>query len=189
MADSGFFAGNRVIERRTGDASQETSAGMSQRFTVQRLLNGENPEFAHVFNSAFVEISRVIAREFYGDLHLFLVFAAIANQSVARTMADERTAKAYGSFPPIGEQYDFIKLLPLSDIVGLPRTTVRRKVERLVDLRYIEHRRGSGYRVLKGAVGQSPRLSEILKTQFTIIVRLFNQMLRRDMIGVAPNGG
>jgi hypothetical protein len=163
---------------------------MSQKITVQRLLEDEGPTFALVFNSAFVEISRVITRAFYGDLHLFLTFAAIANQSVSRPLSDERNARKYASSNDVvDEDYDYIKLLPLSDIVGLPRTTVRRKVEKLVALGYVEHKRGSGYRAPKAAVAQSPLLSEILKSQFNVIVRLFNQMLRLDMIGVTPNGG
>jgi hypothetical protein len=162
---------------------------MSAKITVQRLLEEEGPAFALVFNSAFVEISRVITREFYGDLHLFLTFAAIANQSVSRPLSDERKVRKYPSMVVLEEEYDYIKLLPLSDIVGLPRTTVRRKVEKLVALGYVEHKRGQGYRVRKGAVAESRLISDILRSQFTLIVRLFNQMLRLDMIGVTPNGG
>jgi hypothetical protein len=163
---------------------------MSRKYTAQRLLHGKSPTFGLVFNKLFVEIGRVITTEFHNDLHLYLVLAAITNNSISRIISTNNGFVRYAvSSDPLAGEYEFIKLLPLSEIVGLPRTTVRRKVERLIAIGYIEHKRGMGYRTKKGVMGNSPAITSILDSQFNTLVRLINEMLKHEMVGVTPRNG
>jgi hypothetical protein len=158
---------------------------MPENVSVQRLLRDKSPTFGLVFNNLFVEMSRIITHHFYGDLHLFLVLAAITNNSISRIIADDASFRKYKtSATTLEGEYRYMKLLPLSEIVGLPRTTVRRKVEKLITLGYIEHEVGDGYRLRRGVIAKSQLMGTILESQFEIIARLFNEMLRRDMVGV-----
>jgi hypothetical protein len=151
------------------------------------IARNKSQQFAYIFNNFYIEISRVVTKSFYGDLHLFLVLIAIACNSISQAMNDPANRNKYVSvLTPIEEDYIFIKLLPLSDIVGLPRTTVRRKVEKLVELGYIEHRRGAGYRIVKRKMAETPVINQILSTQYELISRLVSQMKQREML---PSGG
>jgi hypothetical protein len=152
-------------------------------FGQENIARNKSQQFAFLFNNFYIEISRVVTRLFYGDLHLFLVLIAIACNSISQAMNDPMNRNKYVSVQtPIEEDYLYIKLLPLSDIVGLPRTTVRRKVERLIELGYIEHRRGAGYRILKRKMAETPVINQILSTQYELISRLVSQMKQREML-------
>lgn len=142
--------------------------------------------FAIAFSGFYVEMSRVVTEKFHGDLSLFLVLITIANTSVSQAARKSDFEKRYSSLAtPIEEEYSFIQLLPLSQIVGLPRTTVRRKVEKLVALGFIEHRRGRGYRVLKRRMAELPVIGEILGAQYSLLRRLLRLLVERDIIDVS----
>ena len=132
----------------------------------RKIARDKSQQFAFLFNNFYVEISRLVTKKFYNDLHLFLVLVAISCNSISRTMNDPAKSIKYPSVTnSIEEEYIFVKLLPLSEIVGLPRTTVRRKVEKLMELGYIEHRRGQGYRIIKRKMAETPIINEILFSQ------------------------
>jgi hypothetical protein len=147
------------------------------------VAGGRSQHFAFLFNNFYVEISRVVTKKFYNDLHLFFVLVAISCNSISRIMNDHEKASKYKSVSvPIDEDYIFIKLLPLSEIVGLPRTTVRRKVERLIELGYIEHHTRKGYRIVKRTMAETPIINDILSNQYELTVRLATQMTQRKML-------
>jgi hypothetical protein len=150
-------------------------------------VNAEKSQlFAIAFSGLYVEMSRVVTEKFHGDLSLFLVLVTIANTSVSSAARRSDFENRYGSLAtPIEEEYAFIQLLPLSQIVGLPRTTVRRKVEKLVDLGFIEHRRGRGYRLLKRRMAESPVIVEILGAQYSLLRRLLRLLVERDIISMS----
>jgi hypothetical protein len=139
--------------------------------------------FAIAFGHFFVESSRIVTERFHGDLHLFLVLVAISNNSVAHILNSEQQVEKYRSLDiPIEEDYRFTRLLPLAQIVGLPRTTVRRKVETLVELGFIEHRDGEGYRLRKRSMAKSPVIREILGLEYALLRRLFADFAKRGVI-------
>ena len=157
------------------------------KITVKRKIFEKSPVFGVLFNRHFVELSRLITTHFEGDLHLYLILAAITNNSIADIIDSHHGDNEYMTNTVINETYRYIKLLTLSDIVGLPRTTVRRKVERLILLGFIEYTEGAGYRIKKGKMAGDANVSLILNAEHDIIIRLFNEMLRRDMLIVTSD--
>lgn len=147
------------------------------------IAGGKSQHFAFLFNNFYVEISRVVTKTFYNDLHLFLVLVAISCNSISRIMADrDKSAKYKSVTTPIQDEYIFIKLFPLAEIVGLPRTTVRRKVGKLIDLGYIEHHPRKGYRIIKRKMAETPIINDILSNQYELTARLATQMKQRKML-------
>jgi len=143
--------------------------------------NGNNPrvpdpvsqEFAIEFNHYFVEMTRIITERFYGDLHLFLVLVAIANASLEKIMNSPAARAKYISLKnEIVEEYDFVRLLTLAQIVGLPRNTVRRKMEKLVALGFIEYHPGRGCRPIKRVMANSATINDILGFEYFLLQRL-----------------
>ena len=145
--------------------------------------------FAFAFNNFYVELSRIVTVAFHNDLHLWLVLAAVTNNSIARVMNDPAAQVKYRSpAVPIEEEFQTIKLLPLSEIVGLPRTTVRRKVEKLVALGYVERIEKRGYRIVKGKLATSRLVNAVLIEQHNLLERVVRSMIERDMLDISGVG-
>lgn len=139
------------------------------------------------FNQYFMEMSRLVTQRFQGDIDSFFILAAISVASVGQIMADPAKARRYGSISTrIEEDYDYIRLLPLAEITGMPRTTVRRKVAKLMSLGYVEHDAGRGYRVIKGSMANCPHIRQIMQAQIALMLRLFNVMLGDALIELQP---
>jgi hypothetical protein len=153
------------------------------------MSENKNMIFAYSCNHFYVEMSRLVPTIFKDDLDVFFVLASITNASIAKEVTiQEKTKKFTSDNKEIFSEYSFIKLLPLSEITGLPRTTVRRKAERLIKMGYIEHIDGLGYRLRKGAMSESPEMRAIIRAQLTLVSRLLNTMLERDLIEVVDHG-
>lgn len=142
---------------------------------------------AHSFNQYSMEVSRLVAKRFQGDLEGYFILSAICVASVGHVLADPVAARRYGSVDDrIEEDYAHIRLLPLAEITGMPRTTVRRKVARLMELGYVEHDPSRGYRIVKGSMAKCPHLRQIMQAQLSLSVRLFNVMLGGAVIELQP---
>ena len=142
---------------------------------------------AHSFNQYSMEMSRMVATGFQGDLDSYFILSAICVASVGDIIADPKNARRYNSVDDrIQEDYAFVRLLPLAEITGMPRTTVRRKVARLMELGYVEHDARRGYRIVKGSMAKCPHLRRIMQAQASLILRLFNTMLGGAVIEVRP---
>ena len=141
--------------------------------------------FTYAFNKFYVEMSRLITGRFDGDIDTFFVLVAIADASISDVMDDPEKAEKYSSIHNrIEEDYPYIKLLPLAEITGLPRTTVRRKAQRLMAMGYVEYADGEGYRVIKGSMATCPSIRLIIQAQLSLVSRLFNVMLGGRLIEV-----
>ena len=139
--------------------------------------------FAITFNRFFVEMARIVTERFHGDLHLFLVLVAVANSSVAKIMNTNERIEKYKSLDvEIEEEYGFTRLLTIAQIVGLPRTTVRRKIAVLIALGYVEHSEGEGYRTIKGRMGKSPVINDILALEYILLGRLIGDLTKRGIM-------
>lgn len=148
---------------------------------------GHSMMVAHSFNQYTVEVSRLVAQRFQGDLESYFILSAICVASIGHVMADSVAARRYQTVDDrIEEDYAHIRLLPLAEITGMPRTTVRRKVARLMELGYVEHDPQRGYRIVKGSMAKCPHLRQIMHAQVSLSVRLFNVMLGGAVIELQP---
>ena len=139
------------------------------------------------FNQYFMEMSRLVTQRFQGDIDSFFILAALSVASIGHVMADPANLRRYRSINTrIEEDYAWIRLLPLAEITGMPRTTVRRKIAKLMDLGYVEHDARRGYRVVKGSMANCPHLRKIMQAQATLVLRLFNVMLGGALIDLEP---
>ncbi|MBX3525425.1 MAG: helix-turn-helix domain-containing protein [Rhodoblastus sp.] len=139
------------------------------------------------FNQYLMEMSRLVTQRFEGDTDSYFILAAISVASIGHVLADPAKARRYGSINTrIEEDYAYIRLLPLAEITGMPRTTVRRKVATLMALGYVEHDPKHGYRVVKGSMANCPHLRQIMQAQITLMLRLFNVMLGGALIELRP---
>lgn len=78
---------------------------------------------------------RAMYQAYDGDLTLCLVLGEIASRNTER-FYDER--RGYQVAPNGQKQYLPCNALSISDVTGIPRETVRRKLAKLVDLGWIE---------------------------------------------------
>ncbi|HMN70396.1 MAG TPA: helix-turn-helix domain-containing protein [Rhodoblastus sp.] len=141
------------------------------------------------FSQYFMEMSRLVTRRFQGDIDSYFILAAISVASIGHVMADPALARRYAAISArIEEDYAYIRLLPLAEIAGMPRTTVRRKVAKLMALGYVEHDPELGYRVIKGSMANCPHLRKIMQAQIALMLRLFNVMLGGALIELQPAG-
>ncbi len=141
------------------------------------------------FNQYFMEMSRLVTQRFKGDTDSYFILAAISVASIGHVMSDPAKAHRYGSINTrIEEDYAYVRLLPLAEITGMPRTTVRRKVVKLMELGYVEHDPRSGYRIRKGSMANCPHLRQIMQAQIALMLRLVNVMLGGALIELQPTG-
>ncbi len=139
------------------------------------------------FSQYLMEMSRLVRQRFLGDIDSYFILLAISVTSLGHIMADPKRARRYAALSArIEEDYAWIRLLPLSEIAGAPRTTVRRKVAKLIDLGYVEHDPKLGYRIIKGSMANCPHLREIMQAQIALVMRLFNVMLGGALIELQP---
>ena len=157
---------------------------------VQRVAARDNSTIvAHSFNQYSMEVARIVAKRFQGDIDSYFILCAISVASVGYIVADPKALQRYPSVDDrIEEDYAWVRLLPLAEISGMPRTTVRRKVARLMDLGYVEHDAHLGYRIAKGSMAKCPHLRKIMQAQVALMLRLFNAMLGEEVIALQPGG-
>lgn len=86
---------------------------------------------------------RAMYQAYDGDLTLCLVLGEIASRNTER-FYDERSGYQPASFNG-QKQYLPCNALSISDVTGIPRETVRRKLAKLVDLGWIEKTPGDMY--------------------------------------------
>ena len=139
------------------------------------------------FNQYLMEMSRLVTQRFHGDIDSYFILAALSVTRIGHVLADPAKARRYASLNArIEEDYAYIRLLPLAEITGMPRTTVRRKIAKLMTLGYVEHDPKRGYRVVKGSMANCPHLRQIMQTQIALMLRLFNVMLGGSLIELQP---
>lgn len=120
----------------------------------------------------FIRYLNTIYREFDGDLALVIVLGEVAHHNVSHLFSSE------GPLPPFGKtSYDdpglYADLVPcnafsLASATGIPRETVRRKINQLV-------KRGWLKRDADGAVRMQPAVGEHFRPDFNL--RLLQELL------------
>lgn len=153
----------------------------------RETARGSSLIVAHSFNQYSMEMARIVAQRFQGDLDSYFILCAICVASVGDILADPAALRRYQAVDDeIAEDYAHIRLLPLAEITGIPRTTVRRKVALLMELGYVEHDVRKGYRIVKQSMAKCPHLRRIMQAQVALMLRLFNVMLGGAMIALQP---
>lgn len=95
---------------------------------------------------------RAMYQAYDGDLTLCLVLGEIASRNTERFYDERRGVQAT---PMMGHKQAFLpcNALSISDVTGIPRETVRRKLAKLVDLGWIEKTPDDMY-VITDKIGQ-----------------------------------
>jgi hypothetical protein len=109
-------------------------------------------------------------KHFDGDLDLFLVLAVIGDRSFSAARAPEQltyNALLNGSRPPV--EPEALNTQSISDFSGIPRETVRRKVNDLVARGWVERGENGHLRATRKAALDLHPLTE---TSFTYLSRM-----------------
>lgn len=153
----------------------------------REAARGNSLFVAHSFNQYSMEMARIVAQRFQGDIDSYFILCAICVASVGDIVEDPAALRHYQSVDDrIAEEYAHVRLLPLAEITGIPRTTVRRKVALLMELGYVEHDARKGYRIVKQSMAKCPHLRRIMQAQVALMLRLFNAMLGGEVIALQP---
>jgi len=128
-----------------GLASRGIDAGTTAMTPDEDTLRASFGRIWPVHNDAFCELLVTLRRQFDGDLDRMLVLAVIGSRTLSRGRTD---GMCYHSFMD-GERADeppSINLQSIADYSGIPRETVRRKLQDLERLGWIT-RQDKGYLV------------------------------------------
>jgi hypothetical protein len=109
-------------------------------------------------------------KHFNGDLDLFLVLAVIGDRSFSAARAPEQLtyeALIDGSRPPV--EPEALNAQSVSDFSGIPRETVRRKINKLIDRGWVE-RGENGY--LRATRQAALDLHPLTETSFIYLSRM-----------------
>lgn len=105
---------------------------------------------AHV--SAFVDLMLELRRGFDGDLDTMLVLAIIGDQRVWKRAASQDVSYArLGDTPLANSEKVASNVLSIASYTGIPRETVRRKVNALIDRGWIEREENGDLRPTRKA--------------------------------------
>ncbi len=105
---------------------------------------------AHV--SAFVDLMLELRRAFDGDLDAMLILAIIGDQRVWKRAASQDVSYALrGETPLANSEKVASNILSIASYSGIPRETVRRKVNALIDRGWIDREENGDLRPTRKA--------------------------------------
>ncbi|MEJ1967204.1 MAG: hypothetical protein WDN03_00995 [Rhizomicrobium sp.] len=132
---------------------------------------------AHFVAEFILRSAESVSGIFEHDYEAAILFMTISNRNSEKVMADPRLREQYGSYsstiPP--EHALLISRMALARATGLPRETVRRKVQKLIDKGWVVE--------LPGGLRARPDLNRhadyvsVLEPQAQNLRRLFAQLL------------
>jgi len=114
-------------------------------------------------------------KHFGGDLDLFLVLAVIGDRSFSAARAPEQLtyeALIDGSRQPV--EPEALNTQSISDFSGIPRETVRRKVNELVDRGWVERGENGYLRATRKAALDLHPLTEVSFTYLSRMAAVFD---------------
>ncbi|MCG6940709.1 MAG: hypothetical protein LJE69_05605 [Thiohalocapsa sp.] len=122
-----------------------------------------------VHNNAFCDLLVTLRRHFDGDLDRMLVLAVIGSRTLARGRIEGLGYDRFKAFERPGEPAP-INVQSIADYSGIPRETVRRKVNELTRLGWII-RRDKGYLVAsaKAAADLAPATEATMHYLLTVV--------------------
>ncbi len=124
---------------------------------------------------------------FDGDVDLVVVAGAVAIANLEAGMRDPAFRKAFSRVDTeIGiDQQRGCNALSVAESTGLPRETVRRKINRLIEMGILA-RRGAGDYVLQPGILRTGPFIDLFRDLTDETVRLVNECLDEEIL--APSG-
>ncbi len=113
--------------------------------------------FGHIFPAhveALCELLIVLRQQFSGDLDLMLILAIIGSRTLPARHASNMTYNAFISDNNKHRSDKPINILSIAECSGIPRETVRRKVNKLEELCFIQRDPGGMLKVTAKAISQ-----------------------------------
>lgn len=156
-----------------GDTLRSSAGGQSGSAHAAAAFRANYRQFQYEFVEFFTEHLSDLSRVFKGDLQLVLVLAVVG-QVHLRSLADmEGNGKGARKAPGIAAAR-------LSDVTGIPRETVRRKLAALEKLGWVERADRASWRIVSDGQKSVARaaFSEVDSRALDRIARLFSRLER-----------
>jgi len=142
--------------------------------------------FAIAFGQFFQRVCRLQMAHADGDIDLAIIAGAAALVGTDSMMRDPATRREYADLNKVvGDRQRGCNALSIAEATGLPRETVRRKMNRLVEMGILV-RRGVGDYIWQPGVLQSPPYRQMLDDIATAAARLANDCLEQDIFTLEP---
>jgi hypothetical protein len=179
-----------------GESTKMPNAAMRQsigypaqpeRVRVARHRYDDNSRiFIAAFLRFFQRVCRLHMELFDADVGLVVVAGAVAVANLEPGMRDPAFRRAFSSIDTeIGiERQRGCNALSIAESTGLPRETVRRKINRLIE-KGILMRRGAGDYVLQPGVLQSAPFAALFRDLTDETIRLVNECLDEEILAAA----
>jgi hypothetical protein len=138
--------------------------------------------FAVRFSSFYQEVTRLQRALFDGDIDLFIVAAAIAVGAIEGRMRDPAFRGSFASLKSVvGEDLQRgCNALSIAQATGLPRETVRRRINRLIDMGIVA-RLSAGNYVLRPGVVQTSAYENLFRRLSDELLRLVNDCVEEQV--------
>ncbi len=169
---------------------QPRRAGSPQRAKHPRLTHHKREENSRLFGMAFGRYFQRVCRLqldlVHGDIDLAVIAGAAALATAESVMRDPATRREFASLSTVlGDRQRGCNALSIAEATGLPRETVRRKMNRLVEMGILV-RRGAGDYIWKPGVLQSAPYQRMLDDISTETLRLLNECLEQEIFVLEP---
>jgi len=155
-----------------------------ERVRVARHRYDDNSRiFVAAFLRFFQRVCRLHMDLFDGDVGLVVVAGAVALANLEARMRDPAFRKAFSSIDTeIGiDQQRGCNALSVAESTGLPRETVRRKINQLIKMGILA-RRGSGDYVVQPGILQSGPFAALFRDLADETTRLVNECLDDEIL-------
>jgi hypothetical protein len=142
--------------------------------------------FAIAFGQFFQRVCRLQLAHVEGDIDLAIIAGAAALAGTDSMMRDPATRREYGDLNKVvGDRQRGCNALSIAEATGLPRETVRRKMNRLVEMGILV-RRGVGDYIWQPGVLQSAPYRQTLDDIAAAAARLANECLEQEIFTLEP---
>jgi hypothetical protein len=139
--------------------------------------------FSLAFGRYFQRVCRLQLALSEGDIDLAIIAGAAGLVAAESVLRDPAMRRRYASMDNVlGDQQRGCNALSIAEATGLPRETVRRKMNRLVDMGILA-RRGVGDYIWKPGVLQSAPYRKLLDEIYNETLRLMNECLDEGIVG------
>lgn len=163
------------------------SIGSGKQLRIVRRRHEEKSRiFAVAFLRFFQQACRLQIALFEGDIDLVIIAGAVAVANIESRMREADFRAAFSRIDTIVgvQRQRGCNALSVSEATGLPRETVRRKINRLIDLGIVS-RRGIGDYILTPGVAQSEPFVSLFQRLSDETLRLVNECLQEEIFAAA----
>jgi hypothetical protein len=161
--------------------------GPDQRVRIARDKYEANSRiFAIAFVRFFQQACRAQMKLFADDIDLVVVAGSVAIANIETRMRDKDFRREFRDVSTVVgiDRQRGCNALSVAEATGLPRETVRRKINRLVEMGILV-RRGVGDYVLRPGVIQTPPFADMFRDMSDELLRMVNECLDEEVFSVS----